>query len=126
MLCKFKYSIFDSQVVFQANNTIYSSVAQKFRKERGQNLDAFIHTFMQSIEQSSNTDIGEDVIMMREIGSEPSRPQPPGLNPIFGNLFGLKSATIHHNHASYGVPLHSARGPSHCLTYICECLKLLR
>ena len=32
-------------------NTIYSSVAQKLRKERGQNLDNFMNVFLQSIEQ---------------------------------------------------------------------------
>lgn len=95
-------------------------MAQKLRKERGQNLDAFIHTFMQSIEQSSNTDIGEDVIMMKEIVSEQHRPRPPGRNPIFGNLFDLRPATAHHNHASFGVRQHTAKGPSECFIYIRE------
>lgn len=118
----------DFQVVSsntQGNSTIYNSVAQKLRKERGQNLDAFIHTFMQSIEQSSNTDIGEDVIMMKEIDSEHERPQPPGHNSIFGNLFGLGPATAHHNHASFGVRQHPAKGPSQCLIYIREWNQLI-
>lgn len=104
----------------QGNSTIYNSVAQKLRKERGQNLDAFIYTFMQSVEQSSNTDIGEDVIMMKGIESEQHRPQPPGRNSIFGDLFGLRPAMAHHNHASFGVRQHTAKGPSQCLIYIRE------
>lgn len=33
------------------SNNIYSSVTQKLRKEKGQSLDAFMLTFMHSIEQ---------------------------------------------------------------------------
>lgn len=39
----------DAQTI--PSNNIYSSVTQKLRKEKGQSLDAFMVTFMHSIEQ---------------------------------------------------------------------------
>lgn len=39
----------DAQAI--PSNNIYSSVTQKLRKEKGQSLDAFMVTFMHSIEQ---------------------------------------------------------------------------
>lgn len=101
-----------------ANNTIYSSMTQKLRKERGQNLDPFISTFVQSIEQSSMTDIGEDVIMMREFKPKPSKPQPPGTSQIFGNLFNLRIPTHDDDETHSYIPKHSVIGPTQCLIYI--------
>lgn len=93
-------------------------MTQKLRKERGQNLDAFIGTFMQSIEQSSSTDIGEDVILIKDTNTEATgRNKPPGQNVVFGDLFELKSPTNHTN-----LPViftkSSVYGPTQCLIYI--------
>lgn len=44
------------------NSSYYNSVAVKLRKERGQDLDSFMHAFFMSIEQ--DTDVGEDVALM--------------------------------------------------------------
>lgn len=105
------------------NSTIYSSVTQKLRKERGQNLDAFICTFMQSIEQS--TDIGEDVIEMNEIKSIEIKSQPPGQNLVFGDLFGIKSSLKHPNKEALAEQMGWIQGPSECLIYICKLYKHL-
>ncbi|XP_059607422.1 sorting nexin-14-like [Phlebotomus argentipes] len=96
------------------NPTIYSSVTQKLRKERGQNLDSFMVSFMQSIEQS--TDVGEEVIEMLEEG-ERRKPNPPGRNLVFGDLFRVhKDAHLLHN-SSLALP-YTVKGPSQCLVYI--------
>uniref|UniRef100_A0A1L8DUI3 Putative sorting nexin-14 n=1 Tax=Nyssomyia neivai TaxID=330878 RepID=A0A1L8DUI3_9DIPT len=96
------------------NPTIYSSVTQKLRKERGQNLDNFMVSFMQSIEQT--TDVGEDVIEMRE-ENERQRPNPPGRNLLYGDLFGVhRNAHLLHN-PSLALP-YTIKGPSQCLVYI--------
>lgn len=100
------------------NSTIYSSVTQKLRKERGQNLDAFICTFMQSIEQS--TDVGEDVIEMKEIKPNEMEPHPPGESLIFGDLFGLKSSFKQPNREALAKQMRWIQGPSECLIYICK------
>lgn len=100
------------------NNTIYNSVTQKLRKERGQNLDAFIYTFMQSVEQSASTDIGEDVIMMKDIKLQTSAAEPPGHNLIFGDLFELNSSQTFHDRTSSAVNQYLIQGPSQCLIYI--------
>lgn len=100
------------------NSTIYSSVTQKLRKERGQNLDAFICTFMQSIEQS--TDFGEDVIEMKEIESNEKNPQPPGQSFIFGDLFGVKSSIKQPSREALAEQMHRIHGSSECFIYICE------
>lgn len=101
------------------NSTIYNSVTQKLRKERGQNLDAFICTFMQSIEQS--TDIGEDVIEMKEVHAMEGKQQlPPGASLVFGDLFGMKSAFKQPNREALAEQLRWFPGPSECLVYICE------
>lgn len=94
-------------------------MTQKLRKERGQNLDTFIGTFMQSIEQNSITDIGEDVIMIRDVHhAEMLRKEPPGQNVVFGDLFELKTIT---NNAKLPFVLTkpSVYGPTQCLIYIC-------
>ncbi|XP_055706520.1 sorting nexin-14-like [Phlebotomus papatasi] len=97
-----------------SNPTIYSSVTQKLRKERGQNLDNFMVSFMQSIEQT--TDVGEEVIEMRE-ESERRKPNPPGRNLVFGDLFEVhKNAHLLHN-SSLALP-YTIKGPSQCLVYI--------
>ncbi|GAB0098115.1 Cyclophilin-type peptidyl-prolyl cis-trans isomerase, conserved site [Sergentomyia squamirostris] len=96
------------------NPTIYSSVTQKLRKERGQNLDNFMVAFMQSVEQA--TDVGEDVIEMKEAG-ERRRPNPPGRNRVFGDLFEVhKNAHLLHN-SSFALP-YTVKGPSQCLVHI--------
>lgn len=93
-------------------------MAQKLRKERGQNLDAFINTFIQSIEQSSMTDIGEDVIMMKEFKPKPNKPQPPGISSIFGNLFNLRIPTYNDDISHSYIPKNSVIGPTQCLIYL--------
>lgn len=101
------------------NSTIYNSVTQRLRKERGQNLDAFINTFMQSIEQSSNTDVGEDVIEMKDSKLSESKPQPPGRSLVFGDLFGMKSSMKSAN-ITIASQQRWIHGPSQCLIYICK------
>ncbi|XP_055694415.1 sorting nexin-14-like isoform X1 [Lutzomyia longipalpis] len=97
------------------NPTIYSSMTQKLRKERGQNLDNFMVSFMQSIEQT--TDVGEDVIELREENERQQRPNPPGRNLIYGDLFAVhKNAHLLHN-SSLALP-YTIKGPSQCLVYI--------
>lgn len=104
------------------NSTIYSSVTQKLRKERGQNLDAFIATFLQSIEQ--NTDVGEDVIEMKEVKPSDSKPHPPGKSLVFGDLFAMKSAFKYPNKESLAEQMRWFHGPSECLIYICKLFSL--
>lgn len=96
-------------------SNIYNSVTQKLRKERGQNLENFVTNFMQSIEP--NTDVGEDVILMNDSKSTSKKPQPPGRNFVFGDLFELKYSP---KYLSQSVQVHSVRGPSQCLIYICK------
>lgn len=94
------------------NNTIYSSVTQKLRKEKGQSLDAFMTTFMHSIEQSP--DIGEDVIEVKSTLKKKFKQ--PGQSVVFGDLFELKKASK--NTHTTTLLSHSVRGPSQCLVYI--------
>lgn len=96
-------------------------MTQKLRKERGQNLDTFICTFMQSIEQ--NTDVGEDVIEMKEVKPTDTKPQPPGQNLVFGDLFGMKSAFKYPNKDALDEQMRWFQGPSECLIYICKLLE---
>ncbi|KAG4066493.1 hypothetical protein HA402_007129 [Bradysia odoriphaga] len=96
------------------SSNIYSSVAQKLRKERGQNLENFVTNFMQSIEPNI-ADVGEDVILMNEKKTVPKKPQPPGRNFVFGDLFELK---YHPKYLNQTVQVHNVRGPSQCLIYI--------
>ncbi|XP_031628078.1 sorting nexin-14-like [Contarinia nasturtii] len=98
------------------NSTIYSSVTQKLRKERGQNLDAFICNFMQSIEQS--TDVGEDVIEMKETKPNDIKPHPPGVSLVFGDLFGVKLSFKQPNKEAFAQQMRWLEGPSECLIYI--------
>lgn len=100
------------------NSTIYNSVTQKLRKERGQNLDAFICTFMQSIEQS--TDVGEDVIEMKESKPIDTKLKPPGQSSVFGDLFGMKSSHKQSNKEALAEQMHWIQGPSECLIFISE------
>ncbi|XP_055305467.1 uncharacterized protein LOC129570086 isoform X2 [Sitodiplosis mosellana] len=98
------------------NSTIYT-MANKLRKERGQNLDTFICTFMQSIEQS--TDVGEDVIEMKEIKPTDVKPHPPGHSLVFGDLFGIKSYGVKQpNKEALAEQMQWLQGPSECLIYI--------
>lgn len=92
-------------------------MTQKLRKERGQNLDAFICTFMQSIEQS--TDVGEDVIEMKEPKIFNTK-HPPGHSSIFGDLFGMKTMNKKINPSRFVEQRRWIRGPCQCLVYICE------
>lgn len=96
----------------QQNATIYSSMTQKLRKERGQNLDQFMSTFMQSIEQS--TDVGEDVF--QQSNNRDKGHAPPGKNLVFGDLFELRSPPNGKEKLNYH--LHPVRGPSKCFIYI--------
>lgn len=97
-------------------HTIYNSVTQKLRKERGQNLESFIVGFMQSIEPTT-TDVGEDVIMMAVPKKVTKKPSPPGRNLVFGDLFELKRSAKYINSS---VSQHDVKGPSQCLVYIRE------
>lgn len=102
-----------------SNATIYSSVTQKLRKERGQNLDQFMATFMQSIEQS--TDVGEDVCLQQASGgggATTEAREPPGKNLVFGDLFELRRPPNGKEALNYH--LHPVRGPSKCFIYIGE------
>lgn len=94
------------------SNNIYSSVTQKLRKEKGQSLDAFMVTFMHSIEQSP--DIGEDVIQLKD--KVKKKYKIPGQSVVFGDLFELKKASK--NTHTTTLLSHSVRGPSQCLIYI--------
>uniref|UniRef100_A0AAG5DUD2 PXA domain-containing protein n=1 Tax=Anopheles atroparvus TaxID=41427 RepID=A0AAG5DUD2_ANOAO len=94
------------------SNNIYSSVTQKLRKEKGQSLDAFMTTFMHSIEQSP--DIGEDVVLEKEPIKKKARV--PGQSVVFGDLFELKKASK--NTHTTSLLSHSVRGPSQCFVYI--------
>ncbi|XP_062561253.1 sorting nexin-14-like [Armigeres subalbatus] len=94
------------------NSTLYSSVTQKLRKEKGQSLDAFMTTFMHSIEQSP--DIGEDVIEVKSTVKKKFKQ--PGQSVVFGDLFELKKASK--NTHTTTLLSHSVRGPSQCLVYI--------
>uniref|UniRef100_A0A8D8HSR3 Sorting nexin-14 n=3 Tax=Culex pipiens TaxID=7175 RepID=A0A8D8HSR3_CULPI len=94
------------------SNNIYSSVTQKLRKEKGQSLDAFMLTFMHSIEQSP--DIGEDVIQVKD--KVKKKYKLPGQSVVFGDLFEVKKASK--NTHTTTLLSHSVRGPSQCLIYI--------
>ncbi|XP_053687378.1 sorting nexin-14-like [Sabethes cyaneus] len=100
----------DAQAI--PSNNIYSSVTQKLRKEKGQSLDAFMVTFMHSIEQSP--DIGEDVIQFKEVVKK--KHKTPGQSLVFGDLFELKKGSK--NTHTTTLLSHSVRGPSQCLIYI--------
>ncbi|XP_055530775.1 sorting nexin-14-like [Wyeomyia smithii] len=100
----------DAQAI--PSNNIYSSMTQKLRKEKGQSLDAFMVTFMHSIEQSP--DIGEDVIQFKEIVKK--KHKTPGQSLVFGDLFELKKGSK--NTHTTTLLSHSVRGPSQCLIYI--------
>lgn len=99
---------------------IYNSVTQKLRKERGQNLDPFIFSLMQSVEQNASTDIGEDVIMIKDTRNELSKPEPPGRNLIFGDLFEMKFSSRSFKHSLNIINCPVVRGPSQCLIYVCK------
>lgn len=97
-----------------STTNIYSSVTQKLRKERGQNLENFVTNFMQSIEPNV-ADVAEDVILMNEKKTATKKPLPPGRNFVFGDLFELK---YHPKYLNQVVQVHNVRGPSQCLIYI--------
>lgn len=115
-----------------ANTTIYTSVTQKLRKERGQNLETFISSFMQSIEQT--TDLGEDVIQLNATETTgatesprklppPRKLTPPGRNLVFGDLFESKKRLFQQPHCaavSRDQWSNGIAGPSKCAVYICE------
>lgn len=69
---------------------------------------------MQSIEPNV-ADVGEDVILMNEKKTASKKPQPPGRNFVFGDLFELK---YHPKYLNQTVQVHNVRGPSQCLIYI--------
>lgn len=92
-------------------------MTQKLRKERGQNLDALICSFMQSIEQS--TDFGEDVVGMKESKIHNTK-HPPGHSLIFGDLFNVKTVNQKINPSMFAEQRRWIRGPCQCLVYISE------
>lgn len=73
---------------------------------------------MQSIEQS--TDVGEDVIQMKENYNDDVDLQPPGHSLIFDDLFGIKHSVKHVNQISCAEQQNWIHGPSQCLIYICK------
>lgn len=75
---------------------------------------------MQSIEQS--TDVGEDVIEMKEIKPSEMKLHPPGESLVFGDLFGMKSSFKPPNKEALAEQMHWIQGPSECLIFICELL----
>lgn len=96
------------------SHTIYSSVAQKLRKEKGQNLDPFMSIFMQSVDQIP-ADYGEDVIKIKDRKFKLDNSKHPGNNLVFGDLFEMKSQS-----QSTTLPIHCVKGPSQCFIYICK------
>lgn len=74
---------------------------------------------MQSIEQSSTTDIGEDVILIKDINTDNMMPEPPGQNLVFGDLFELKTSPNHCN-LPFILSKPAVYGPTQCLIYICK------
>lgn len=92
----------------------HANILNKLKKERGQNnLDQFMHTFMQSIEQK--TDVGEDIGGQ---GGQDSCHRPPGKSLVFGDLFELRKPPNGKEALNYH--RHPVRGPSKCLVYIGE------
>ena len=75
---------------------------------------------MQSIEQS--TDVGEDVIEMKETKPTDIKSHPPGHSAIFGDLFGMKVSFKQPNKEALAEQMRWLHGPSECLIYICELL----
>lgn len=74
------------------NSSYYNSVAVKLRKERGQDLDSFMHAFFMSIEQE--TDVGEDVALMQFVDERAKARLKLKLKniekgEIYGNLFNI-------------------------------------
>lgn len=72
---------------------------------------------MQSIEQ--NTDIGEDVIEMKEPKMHNTK-DPPGHSLTFGDLFGVKALNKKVNLSTFAEQRRWIRGPCQCLVYISE------
>lgn len=115
------WDAFNDPVPQNAASSLSNAGAQKSsRKERGQHMDHFMGTFMQSIEQS--TDYGEDVIQMHKKRgwsvSEERESRVPGKNLVFGDLFELRKPPNGFGVLNYHQ--HPVRGPSRCLVYICE------
>lgn len=73
---------------------------------------------MQSIEQS--TDVGEDVIEMKEIKPTDAKTHPPGHSLVFGDLFGMKPSYKQPNKEALAEQMRWIQGPSACLVYICK------
>lgn len=103
--------VWDAFVDEAQNTNYYSSVAVKLRKERGQDLEGFMATLMHSVEQS--VDYGDEANDEKKFLFK--KPNKPGNNLLFGNLFDLKASSklVHHNIGS--LPTSTA---SQCLIYI--------
>lgn len=104
-----------------ANQTIYTSVTQKLRKERGQHLESFIAQFMASIE--FKTEIGEEELLQQhddEVTLKRRVPErkltPPGRSLVFGDLFEIRRKYYPTTTATER--RHNASGPSKCFVYI--------
>lgn len=80
---------------------------------------------MQSIEQSSTTDIGEDVILIKDINVGNNETEPPGQNLVFGDLFELKSSPNFYS-LPFVLSKPSVYGPTQCLIYIRTYLIVLK
>jgi hypothetical protein len=87
-----EYQVYDAMDV--ANNSplhYYNSMAVKLRKERGQDLDTFMQTFYQSIEQEA--DMGEDIA---ETQTKSERQQHSKIKlgnlELYRNLFNMGQA----------------------------------
>ncbi len=94
------------------NTNYYSSMAVKLRKERGQNLDSFMQTLINSCEQS--VEHGEDPVQ-KLINETPKKISTKSeKNVMYGNLFDLKTSTNLVNHDS---PFNGNYNPSNTLIY---------
>lgn len=95
------------------NTNYYNSVAVKLRKERGQNLDSFMQTLINSCEQS--VEHGEDPVQKLNREATKKFTRKPGNNLMYGNLFDLKTSTGLVNHDS---PFNGNYSPSKSFIYL--------
>jgi hypothetical protein len=97
----------------------YNSMAVKLRKERGQDLDGFMQSFMNSIEQEA--DIGEDIASTQLKEDENRRRKMPNLlgnSEVFKNLFNIPTQS---RISQYSVDSH-LKTASDCLLYFMDSL----
>lgn len=80
-----------------SSSSHHSPISTKLRRERGQNLNSFMKTLINSIEQS--VEHGEDVVKTSEEDTKPVKQSKKlGKNVLYGNLFDLKTSSALVNH----------------------------